>query len=44
MHGIVLLFFFFFSCRPVRHVITVLGERMFEEVRERFARGEADQW
>ena len=31
------------SCRPIRHVITVLGERMFEEVRERLARGEGDQ-
>ena len=25
-----------------RHVITVIGEKMFEEVRERFARGELE--
>lgn len=33
------------SCKQMlkEHVITVLGQRMFEEVRERFARGEADQ-
>jgi len=33
------------SCKQKlkEHVITVIGERMFEEVRERFARGEADQ-
>ena len=30
-----------FFC-PIRHVITVLGEKMFEEVRERFARGELE--
>ena len=31
----------YFYC-SIRHVITVIGEKMFEEVRERFARGELE--